>query len=548
MNFLNLGLIFAILFLISSFFYLINQPLLISYIISGTFVSNFFNLSESDISFLNSFADLGIIFLLFVVGLQLDFNLLKEISKKAVLIGLSQEILTILAGVILIILLGYPFKQALLISTALSFSSTAIVLKILSDKKELETLYGRLIIGFMIVQDIFALFVFFLLDLIEPNFLKFNEIIISFLSLFLFFALLFLANKLIKKFEEKIESNLEYLFVFSLSYLMGVISLGNLLNIGNEISSLSAGLSLANLVFSKEIVSRFKPLRDFFILLFFVKLGLNFPIFQIDFNFLYHLLILSFFVIFINPLIVMFIMWFFKFPLKVNFVVSLSSGQISEFSFVMTDIAKDKKFFNENLIHLISGIGFVTIFVSSYLLYFHETIFNKIKRFLCFFEVKEREEKEEIFSYQILLLGADRIGGIILKNLKDYKDKILIIDYNPEIVKKLKNENYNVIYGDVSEVDFLEELNLKNTKIVISTIPDLNVNLLLLDFLKSKNKEIIFISVASREKEKIELENKGSDFVFIPYYLGGEAISQKIRELNLNRFCGGGGIRTHESP
>jgi voltage-gated potassium channel Kch len=224
-------------------------------------------------------------------------------------------------------------------------------------------------------------------------------------------------------------------------------------------------------------------------------------------------------------------MWFFKFPLKVNFVVSLSSGQISEFSFVMADIAKDKKFFNENLIHLISGIGFATIFVSSYLLYFHETIFNKIKRFLRFFEVKGREEKEEIFSYQILLLGADRIGGIILKNLKDYKDKILIIDYNPEIVKKLKNENYNVIYGDVSEVDFLEELNLKNTKIVISTIPDLNVNLLLLDFLKSKNKEIIFISVASREKEKLELENKGSDFVFIPYYLGGEAISQKIREL-----------------
>ncbi|MFZ8806156.1 MAG: cation:proton antiporter [Minisyncoccia bacterium] len=531
MNFLNLGIIFAIIFLISSFFYLINQPLLISYIISGTFVSNFFNLSESDISFLNSFADLGIIFLFFVVGLQLDFNLLKEISKKAVLIGLSQEVLTILAGVILIILLGYPFKQALLISTALSFSSTAIVLKILSDKKELETLYGRLIIGFMIVQDIFALFVFFLLDLIEPNFIKFNEIIISFLSLFLFFFLLFIANKIIKKFEEKIESNLEYLFVFSLSYLMGVISLGNLLNIGNEISSLSAGLSLANLAFSKEIVSRFKPLRDFFILLFFVKLGLNLPVFQIDFNFLYHLLILSFFVIFINPLIVMFIMWFFKFPLKVNFVVSLSSGQISEFSFVMADIAKDKKFFNENLIHLISGIGFATIFVSSYLLYFHETIFNKIKRFLRFFEVKEREEKEEIFSYQILLLGADRIGGIILRNLKDYKDKILIIDYNPEIVKKLKNENFNVIYGDVSEVDFLEELNLKNTKIVISTIPDLNVNLLLLDFLKSKNKEIIFISVASREKEKLELENKGSDFVFIPYHLGGEAISKKIREL-----------------
>jgi len=531
MNFLNLGLIFFVLFLISSFFYLINQPLLISYIISGALVSNFFNLSKENISFLNSFADLGIIFLFFVVGLQLDLNLLKEISKKAIWLGLSQEFLTILAGLILVILLGYPFKQALLISIALSFSSTAIVFKILSDKKELETLYGRLIVGFMIVQDIFAVLIFFLLDLMESNFFKFNEIIISFLSLFLFFSLLFLMNKLIKKFEEKIESNLEYLFVFSLSYLMGVIGLGNLLNIGNEISSLSAGLSLANLVFSKEIVSRFKPLRDFFILLFFVKLGLNFPIFQIDLNFFYHLLILSFFVIFFNPLIVMIIMRLFKFPLKVNFIVSLSSGQISEFSFVMADITKEKNLFNENLVHLISGIGFITIFASSYLLYFHETIFNKIKKFIYFFEVKEREEKEEKFSYPIFLFGADRIGSIILKNLKDYKDKILIIDYNPEIVKKLKNENYNVIYGDASEVDFLEELNLKETKIAISTIPDLNINLLILEFLKSKNKEIIFISVATREKEKLELENKGSDFVFIPYHLGGEVISQKIKEL-----------------
>jgi len=528
----NLGLIFLVIFLISSLFYLINQPLLISYLISGTLFANFFSLGERETSFLNSFANLGIIFLLFIVGLQLDLNFLKDISKKAIFIGLSQEILTIFIGLILILALGYSFEQALLISTALSFSSTAVVLKILSDKKELETLYGRLIIGFMIVQDIFALFIFFLLDLIELNFFRIDQIIISFFFLFVFFILLFLLNKIIKRFEEKITSNLEYLFIFSLSYLLGAINLGNILNIGNEISAFAAGFSLANLAFSKEIVSRFKPLRDFFIILFFIKLGMNFPLFQLNFNFLYHLFILSFFVILINPLIVMIIMYFLKFPLKVNFVVSLSSGQVSEFSFVMADIAKNKNFFNENLIHLISGTGFVTIFISSYLLYFHELIFNKIKKFISFFEIKEKiDDKGKTFSYPLILLGADRMGSIILKNLEDLKEKILIIDYNPEIVKKLKKKNYNIIYGDVSEVDFLEELNFKKTKIVISTIPDLNTNLLISKFLKSENKEIKFISVANREKEKLELESSGCDLVFIPYSLGGEAISQKIKEL-----------------
>lgn len=524
----KLGIIFIFLLLFSSIFYFLNQPLLISYLLSGALISHLLPLNSLEINFLESFSDLGLIFLLFLVGLQLNWNLLKEISHLAIFIGILQEVLTIIIGIIFILILGFDLKTSILLSIAFSFSSTAIVLKILSDKKEIETFHGRLIIGFMLVQDIISLISFVIIGFLkEQNLVSFLKTLVSFPF---FILLVILSNLILKKLEDRIAKNLEYLFIFSLSYSLGMITIGDYLNIGKEISSLIAGLSLANLKISQEIISRLKSLRDFFIILFFMKIGLNFALSDLNLNFLLKVIYLSIFVIIFNPLIVMVIMRIFRFPLRVNFVVSLSSGQVSEFSFIFIDLVKDFNYFKKDLISLSSLVGFLTIFVSTYLLTYYEKIYEKIKKYLKIFEVKAEIVEIKNKNYEMLLLGCDRIGSIVLKKFEDLKDKILIIDFNPEIVKKLKESGFSIIYGDASEIDLLENLDVKKLKWIISTIPNFQTNLFLIKYFKDKNKNIKLYSVASREEEKIELEKVGADFVFIPYTLGGEFLATLLKQ------------------
>ncbi|MER3407205.1 MAG: hypothetical protein C4278_02190 [Patescibacteria group bacterium] len=527
----SLVLVFILVFFFSFLFVIINQPLLIAYILSGVFVSHLLPLNEIGYRTLESFSEIGLALLLFLVGIELNLRLLKEISKKAVLIGVLQEVLTIILGFFFLILLGFQIKESIILAAALSFSSTAIVLKIFSDKKELETYHGRLIIGFMIVQDLIALISFIFFPLIFKESLNLNELRSLLVSVLILLPILYLIHQFIKKLEKLISSSLEFLFIFALFYFFSFLYLTKLLNFSLETGALISGLLLANYSFSKEIISRLKPLRDFFLIIFFVFLGSKFSFQFLDADFILKSILISIFVIVFNPLIVMFIMRLFNFPKRINFIVSLSSGQASEFSFVLFNLSEKINIFNRELVSMGSFVGFITIFVSTYLLYYYEKIYNLVKNYLRFLDVNVEEKKLSKEKIEIVLFGCDRVGGIIKNFLKEKNKNFVVVDYNYEIVKNLEKENLNVIYGDAEEIDVLENINFQEAKIVISTIPNKNLNIFLLDYIKKIKKEIIFICVASREEEKKELEKLGADLVVIPYTLGGEYLAKKIENI-----------------
>lgn len=526
----SLSISFLITFFISSLLYLIKQPLLIGYLISGFLVSHLFFLNQENLQYFSFFANLGLTFLLFLVGLELNWQNLKVIGKTSILVGLLQEISTIILGLLIAMFLGFDFTSALILSLALSFSSTAVVLKIFSDKREIETLHGRLIIGFMVVQDLLAILIFIFLELFASSFYFnsqeiFKELILGFLFLLLFF----LINRVIKKLESFFSTSLEYLFLLGIAYIFGVIYLSEKINLGSEIGALLAGISLSNLSLVKEMISRFRPLRDFFLIVFFIYLGFNFSFKFLDLDFLLKTLIFSVFVIIFNPLITMLIMKIFKFTKKTSFIVGLSSGQISEFSFVLANNANKLNLFSQEFLSLTSFVGIITIFISTYLLYYYEFIYQKIEKFLKFWEEKDEDRKILSEKNEIIIVGCDRIGGILLNKLLEMKKNFLVIDFNPEIVKKLKGKGINVIYGDASEIDLWEEMNFSEIKLVISTVPDFKTNLLLVRYLKNKNSEIKFISVANRNEEREILIKNGADLVVNPYILGGEYLGEKIK-------------------
>ena len=515
----NFGIAFLVSFLISFLFYLLKQPTISAYLLSGFLITQFLNLQNFQV--FDIFAELGLVTLLFLVGLNLKLDFFKEIGKKALILGISQELITILLTFLFLILLNFDKQTALILAIAFSFSSTILVVKIFSEKKVIDTFYGKLTIGFMIVQDILAIILLALLPLkISFNWLKF---ISGFLLIFILFIFL---PKLIKKFEKRIESSVEILFLFSLAFLFLIINLLGYFNFSSEIGALIAGLLLSNTNFAREISSRFSSLRDFFIIAFFIYLGsfLN----LVHFNFSLPIILISLFILIINPLIVMIILKFLKVPPRVNFIVSLTAGQISEFSFIFVNAAYKNNLVSQETLSLVSLIGLVTIFISSYLIYFSDWLYKKIR--YKFYLHKEKIQSV-LNDYEVVLFGCDRTGRFIKNVLKEKNINFLVIDYNPEIVDSLKKENINAIYGDGGDIDLLEEILHPNLKAVISTLPSKNLNLLIAKVARQKNPAVKLISVFYNEKDIAELKKAGFDYIFWPHHLGGNFLASLIKKF-----------------
>jgi hypothetical protein len=217
---------------------------------------------------------------------------------------------------------------------------------------------------------------------------------------------------------------------------------------------------------------------------------------------------------------------------KTSFLLGLTSAQISEFSFILINQGVKLGHLSQDILSLTGIVGLITIFFSTYLFVYAEKVYNLFSPVLKIFERKKlKEEKEEIKTYDYFLFGCDRVGYSFLKFFE--KDKLLIIDYNPETIKKLKNEGFNVLYGDAEEIEFLETLNFSNAKIVISTIPDFETNLIILKEVKEYGP--VFIAVSHKIEDALELYKNGADFVILPHFLGGEYAVHLIKEYGENK-------------
>ncbi len=534
-TFTELTIIFGFAFLSALIFRILKQPIIISYIFTGLILSQFFLTSHQTKSLIELFSELGVAFLLFIIGLELKLKTLREIGLTSLIIGFLQEFLTILAGFfILKYILGFSTLVSIYLSIALSFSSTIIVLKLIVDKGDLEKLYGKLSIGFLLVQDLIAILILFLVPFFVKGFnlLESENLLNIILGISSIFIIPFLSQKFLPKIEIFLEQSREFLFLFSLAFGLSIASLFKYLGFSLEAGALIAGVSLSSLSSNYEIASKLRPLRDFFIILFFILIGSN--IVFTNFQNIFHIIILSLFVLIGNPLIMFLMLNPLGYSSKVSFLLGLTSAQISEFSFILINQGVKLGHLNPEILSLTGIVGLITIFFSTYFFIYAEKIYNLIYPLLKIFERKKiREEKEEIKTYDYFLFGFNRIGYSFLNFFE--KDKLLIIDYNPEILKKLKNKGFNVIYGDAEEVEFLESLNFSKTKTIISTIPDINVNLVILKFIRNFNKNIIFICVANTMKEALELYKNDADLVILPYLLSGEYVIHLMKEYGFDK-------------
>lgn len=536
--FIHLGLILLTTFIISYIAKIFKQPLIIGYILSGIVISPFIIIFGASREIIDIFSQFGITLLLFIVGLHLNPKVVREMGLYSVLIGLGQMILTFcITFIVSVYFLKIPPIPSIYLGIALMLSSTILIMKLLSDEKNLESLNGKISIGILIIQDLVAI----LILIIISSFGSEGTFISTSLKSLLFgvvtiIVLFFCGFFIIPKILNSISKSQELLFLFSICFCFVIAALFSYLGLSIEIGALIAGIILSVSPYSIEISSKIKPLRDFFIIIFFIILGLNIDILEIKSIFI-NSIIFALIALLIKPLIIMLLMSVSGFTKRNNFLVGTTLGQISEFSFIIFTLGVSLGHINSQLLSTITLTGIITITLSAYMIIYSNKIYSKVSFLFWWLEKKENHKrKENLNPYNVILFGYNRIGFEILLSLKKIKKKYLVIDFNPDIIKNLEKMGISSLYGDADDVDFLEELPLEKAELVISTIPDIETNLLLVESIRRENKKAIIIGRAHNIEDALKLYKRGASYVLTPHFLGGEYISKMIENSSMDKI------------
>jgi Kef-type K+ transport system membrane component KefB len=502
---------------------LFKQPLIPAYVITGILIGPLVLGFIKDAELIYTFSEIGIAFLLFAAGLEISLKKIKEANiKKIILIGLIQ--IAVIVGLTLALgnYLNLDFRQAIYLGIVFSFSSTMITTKILSDKGELITLHGRLALGILLLQDLVAIVTIGILMAgsfsLIPTVMVFVKILIILLVAIL--LNLFVLNRIFR-FAAK---SMELLFLCSLAVLFLFVFISSISGLGIVIGAFIAGVSLANSTFKLELESRITPLRDFFAILFFIALGMQIIIQNIQLRLLIYLIIGA---IILKPLIFFLFFRIFRYKSKTSFVTSLTLAQLSEFSLIIGLYGMEKGIIGKPILSTIILTTITSMAISSYFIKYKNGIFYFIRHPFKIRRKKKKGGRKKKKS--ILVIGAHRIGSIMLKELNKEKKDLFVIDHNPEIIKSLKEVKIDSIYGDVTSPEIFEKIDIKNLKLVICTVPDYEDNLRVLKKIKESNNRAPIILTATRISEALDLYREGADYVILPKVIAGKELSNLLK-------------------
>ena len=532
-SFTNLSVIILITTCISIFMKSLKQPLILGYILTGLLLGPFvFNIIGST-ELIESFSTIGIALLLFIIGLGMDIRGLGKLGKTVLLIVCAILGVVSTIGFIVSMIFGYFGKEAFLIGLALFFSSTIIIVKLLSDKKEQNRLHGQIAIGVILVDDIIATLALLFIAASANGGLQLNEILLLIIKGIVIIGLLtFCSIKILPKLTRYIANSQELLFLAAMAWGFGIASLFEHTGFSIEIGALFAGVALANSPYAREIGARLKPLRDFFIILFFISLGESMNLASISSS-IVPALILSIAVIILKPLVILITMGLMGYSKHVSFKTGVHLSQISEFSIIMILLAVNSKVINEDVGTLITLVAIITISVSTYLMLYDDAIYNK---FILHLKMKlfEREvtkkERSKRASTQLLLFGYNDGGSDFIKVFKGLNKRYLVIDYDPSVIEYLDNNEIPAIYGDATDNEFLEELGLGHIELIVSTFTDFESTKQMVASCTQLAPNSTIICQANNQTEALELYEMGCTYVVISHHIvGNERVSGFIK-------------------
>lgn len=528
--FVEISVLISLCAVVSVVMRLFKQPLIIGYIVTGLLVGPSLLGIIKTPETIEVLGNFGVTLMLFIVGLGLNPKVVKEVGKISFLTGFIQVFLTILLGLWVSDLLGFDKTTSIYIAVALAFSSTIIILKLLTDKKELNKLYGKISIGFLLVQDIIATIALVIASASGEGNISLQSLVPLALKGFLLFTLVFLISAyLLKYLTTFLSKSRELLFLCTLAWGFGVAAIFYKMGFSVEVGALLAGAALATMPYAQDVGSRLRPLRDFFLIIFFIALGTRIDVSNLQ-PILFASIILSGLVLIAKPLIVIVIMGLLGYTKKTSFKTSVAIAQISEFSLIFILLGAKNGQLSQEVVSLIMIVALITIAISSYMIIYSDQLYNKLEPTLRLFERKKvKQVREQKTKVDAVLFGFKKGGHEYAHVFKQLGKKFIIVDYDPDAIDDIEHQNFPFIYGDATDLQLLEELDLENIKFVVSVVTDHPTNLFLLQHLQQHNPKCTVICHADTVEQAIELYDLGASFVVLPHYIGNEKVSGFIK-------------------
>lgn len=514
-------------------------PLVVAYLLAGVALSFFAFFDPTHSEVLKVLPELGIAFVLFLIGMELDLREIKSLGKPIILSAVGQIVLSTFLGYVVASALGFSTNESIYLGLGLAFSSTVVVVKMLLEKRELSSLHGKLSIGILLIEDLVAIAALMLLTVgssaLGVGWQQSLPILTLILKAVGLFALTFILSKyVLQKIFDAVAKSVELLFLTAITWCFVFTSLAILAGFSVVIGAFLAGIALASSPYHLQIQGKIKPLRDFFVTLFFVYLGAqanprdllnSFPT----------ILVFTLMALLLKPLIYMFILGRFGFRKHTLFQTALSLSQISEFSLVVLLVGVELGTATPKALSVMAMVAVISIITSSILIYYSRRIYTISSAFIGFFEHKTKTHFMEAkfvdsLENHVVIIGAHRIGRPLVRFLSKEKIPFIVMDFNPHVVEELRSKGINVVYGDLGDPDMHDSLKLETAKLVVSSATNMTDNELLLEECKRRRSPAKILVRAVDNEHAQALKDLGADYVIQPEKVSGALLVDQLKK------------------
>ena len=557
--FLELSIILVFSTLIGAIGLLLRQPLIVSFIAAGILAGHSVLGLVQSVEQIHVLAEFGIALLLFVVGLKLDLGLIRTVGGVALITGLGQVAFTSVIGFLICLGLGFDPLPSLYIAVALTFSSTIIIVKLLSDKGEIDALHGRIALGFLIVQDVVVVLVMIALSSMgagqgaspDPNAggagLAISILVIVVKGGLFLAAIAAFMRWLAEPILRRLADSAELLVLFAVSWAVILASVGEAMGFSKEMGAFLAGVSLASTHYREAIGARLVSLRDFLLLFFFIHLGSGLDMSLIGAQ-VVPALWLSLFVLIGNPLIVLILMGMLGYRKRTGFLAGLTVAQISEFSLIFAALGLSLGHIGLDHVGLITLVGLTTIGLSTYMIIYSQWLYARMEPVLGIFERRDPAQERALMDrlsddarFDVIVIGLGRFGSNIAHGLCQEGWSVLGIDFDPATVRGGQSRTYPVLFGDATDPEFIKDLPVQPGQWIVNAwrvrpegASGGNTILVMLKTLKAQGYPGRVAVTAQSAAEVPFYHDHGAELVLLPF---ADAARRAVERLEEARSC-----------
>jgi Kef-type K+ transport system membrane component KefB len=533
----------------------LRQPLILAYLVTGVIIGPVGLNWVSDPASISTVAEIGLILLLFIIGLEIDLKKLASAGAPVLLTGGLQVPICVALGLGFFYALGFrsqPGNYALLyLAATMSLSSTLVVVKLLYDKFELDTLPGRITLGVLVIQDLWAVAMLAVQpNLVNPNLLPLVLSLLKGAALVL--TGLVISKNVLPHLFRAVAKAPELVLVSALAWCFFLAAVASTIGLSREMGALIAGVSLSTFPYSLDVIAKTTSIRDFFVTLFFVALGMQIPVPSLGVVML--ALIASGFLVASRLLVVPILYWL-RLGHRTSLIPAINLANISEFSIVIASLGLAKHQVGPDIVTVVILTFAITSVVSTYMINANHSVQRVLAWFLTRAGIRDLAASPEVAEGEdekprtVIFLGFFRDASSILYELEraDARDRarrrrkgggflseVLVIDFNPRVIQELRKRGIACTYGDIAHIDTLHHAGIEEARLVVSSITDDilrgTTNLRLMRNVRVLCPEAKVVVTSEHIRQATELYEAGADFVYVPRLHSAAEIAKILRE------------------